>query len=85
MIVEKGVPRHDTAHDDLDSGVLASVGVGKNAGQRQAGLPGAEACSDEDDDEDDIHRRRLFTSCHELMSSLASVCFSMSCAWGKCG
>ena len=54
MIVEKGIPRYRPTDDESGSGVLASAGVGKTAGQRQAGLPGAEPCSDEDDDEDDI-------------------------------
>lgn len=56
MIVKKGVPKNDSLqHDDaLDTGVIASPGVGKSAGKRRAGLPDDEACSDEDDDDDDI-------------------------------
>lgn len=53
MIVEKGIPRDNSTHDESCSGVLASTGVGKSAGKRQAGLSSEEACSDEDDDEDD--------------------------------
>lgn len=57
MIVEKGVPRYESTPDDSGLGVLASAGVGKSAGQRQAGLAGEEAGSDEDDDDDDIFRQ----------------------------
>lgn len=63
MIVEKGVPRYDPTRDDSGLGVLAAAGVGKSAGQRQAGLPSDEAGSDEDDDDDDISRRPPSTSC----------------------
>ncbi len=56
MIVEKGVPRHEPTFDDSGPGVLASTGVGKTVGQGQTGLPGEEAGSGEDDDDDDISR-----------------------------
>lgn len=56
--LEKGIPR-DThqRHEPVGtcSGVLASTGVGKDAGKRRsAGLPDEEAAAAEDDDEDDI-------------------------------
>ena len=53
----KGIPKQNNeqrrnVQNALDASV-ASAGVGENAGKRGAGLPDEEACSDEDDDEDD--------------------------------
>ena len=64
MIVKTGIPSHKHLHIEqaLDTGVSASTGVGKTAGNRRAGLLDDEACADEDDD-DDILRRRESTSC----------------------
>ena len=53
MIVEKGVLNGRHLHDNeaLDIGDSASLGVGKSACERRAGLPNDEACTDADDDE----------------------------------
>jgi len=72
MIVERGVLNEMHLHDKqaLDTGILASMGVGKSAGKRRIGLLDDEGCAEEDDDEDDIPKRRQSTSCqvHTLKS-----------------
>lgn len=51
--VEKGVPRGNNNEQRGNANEALANGVGENAGKRGAGLPDEEACSDEDDDEDD--------------------------------
>jgi len=53
-----GIPKnnHERRHNakkELIPCTTSSAGVGENAAKHGAGLPDEEACSDEDDDEDD--------------------------------
>ena len=57
-LVERGIPkgkheRRRLANEALAAGVVSSAGVYGRGRKRGAGLPDNEACSDEDDDEDD--------------------------------
>lgn len=54
--VEKGIPKSPSDYDDTspNAGVgVETSGVGEGARKQGAGLVDAEACADEDTDEDD--------------------------------